>query len=87
METTQIWTGIGIALAIGWVGWVSITLIQNSNKLSAFVSSHDQLHNDNSELKTMLTSMDKRFNQRFDTFLKTEIDELKKISKKIIEEE
>lgn len=69
--------GILIAIGIGWIGWVSLTLIQNSNKISAFISSHDQLHNDNSEVKNMLKTM----SERFDLFLKTEIDSLKQIVK------
>ena len=77
METSSALIGILSAIGIGWMGWVSVTLIQNSNKISAFLASHDQLHGDTSELKRMMQTM----GERFDLFLKTEIDSLKEIVK------
>ncbi len=81
-----------IAVGLGWVSWVSITLIlmlvKNSNSqrdVKALFTRFDgfcaDLKNDFSEMKTEVTKDIDAINGRFDLFLKSEIDTLKDIAK------
>lgn len=63
--------GIIIAIAVGWIGWVSISMVAEKNK--------------NTELKIAITTLiDKvdTMGQRLDMFLKNELDALKDIVSK-----
>lgn len=71
METVY---GIMVTVALGWVGWISITTIQNSLKINTLM----QLPTDMTELKQLI----KNTNDRMDLFLKNELDALKKIADK-----
>lgn len=74
----QIIIGIGCALAVGWVGWVSITLVRNYNN----GTSVSELKEAFKEMEGRMTEAIDKVNERQDKFMQTEIQELKSIIKK-----
>lgn len=71
METIY---GILVTVALMWVGWISVTTIQNSLKINTLM----RLPSDIDELKQLLMNQ----NDRLDVFIKNELDALKKIADK-----
>ena len=76
METMlqPILIGVIVTIALSWAGWITLRTIDNSEKINKMQT----IHSDIAELKEMV----KQLNERFDTFIKQELDELKGIANK-----
>jgi len=93
MDKLSLVEGFLIALGCSWVGWSSITtivlLIKDASTkkdmkslLTRLESVYTELKNDFSKMEGSVEEHINRINQRFDMFLKTEIDLLKDIASK-----
>lgn len=61
-------------LFVGWVGWISITTIQNNSKINSLMSIKDGMVGLKDDIKGL--------SNRLDTFLNREIETLKDIAER-----
>ncbi len=82
----QILIGVIVAFLLGWVSWVSITVVKLSNSSSAQDAvkltnsqSVDDLKKSFIEMETRVTESLDKMNTRQDIFMKAEVQELKNV--------
>lgn len=71
---TDLMVGILVTIALGWVGWISLTVVQNTIKINGLLKTYDKID-------TLQSSID-QLRAQLNQFLKNELDELKEIAKK-----
>jgi len=71
MNTAEVLFAALAAILVAWAGWVSMTVINNTNKINATQT----MGKDMEDLKLLITGL----NRRFDTFIKQELDALKEM--------
>ena len=65
--------GVLVTIGIAWIGWISLTVIQNTIKINALAKTYDKID-------ALQVSID-RINTKLNLFLRNELDELKEIAK------
>ena len=71
MNTAEVLFAALAAILVAWAGWVSMTVINNTNKINATQT----MGKDMEDLKLLITGL----NRRFDMFIKQELDALKEM--------
>jgi len=71
MNTAEVLFASLAAILVAWAGWVSMTVISNTNKINATQT----MAKDMEDLKLLIAGL----NRRFDTFIKQELDALKEM--------
>lgn len=77
--------GVLVTILLSWGGWITLSVIDHTKKINSTenkVSNMEAIHEDISEVKIMVKELDTKLSSRFDTFIKQELDELKKIADK-----
>lgn len=74
MGAETIAAGLIVVIAAGWIGWISLSTIQNQRKIDKLSSLGDQFDGLRKDIGGL--------SRRLDVFLKNEIDVLKEIAEK-----
>jgi len=69
---------IGITIGLGWVSWISLTVISHSQK----IREARDLKTGFDKMESKVTEEIKALEERLDLFIRTEIQELKSIIQK-----